>query len=112
MTNTNPYAPPAANVEDIVETGLRSDYGFKLSASLYWRILVLQTVIMVAVTLVITFFEFGDSTAFLMLKPSLFFVVAGIVIASSMRVFRPGILFLIWGHRLHLLPSGWSRLSW
>ncbi len=112
MSKQNPYAPPTANVEDILETGLRTDYGLKLSASLYWRVLVLQTVIVVPVAIMITFFDLGEGTAFLLLKPTLFFVVAATVIASSTRVFRPGLLFLVWGHRLRLQPSGWSRLSW
>jgi intracellular septation protein A len=112
MTRSNPYAPPEAALEDIAESGLRTDYGLKLGASLFWRLMVLQIILMVPVALTLSFSDLRQSTAFLTLKPALFFIVVAASVAVSLQLFRPGLPFLVWGHKLGMLPSSWRRFSW
>jgi intracellular septation protein len=112
MTGSNPYAPPEAALEDIGENALRTDYGLKLSASLFWRIIVFQIILVVPVALTLSFSGQTESITLLMLKPTLIFIFVAAAVAVSLQLFRPGLPFLLWGHRLGMLPSSWRRFSW
>ena len=114
MTEGNRYAPPGSPVADIntAENSVRDDYGLKLSASLFWRVLVLQTVLAMPVVIWFAMSDLGESATLLKLKPSLIYIILVAAVGSSLLVFRPGLLFLVWGSRLNLSTSNWRRFSW
>ncbi|WP_082568573.1 septation protein IspZ [Rhizobacter sp. Root1221] len=112
MSDNIRYAPPTAQVGDIAEASPRGSHGLKLSVSLFWRLFLLHTVLLLPVAAVLGLSDLGQSAMFLMLKPSLFFAVVAAVLASSLLVFRPGLLFFVWGYRLHLPFGSWRKFTW
>jgi intracellular septation protein A len=112
MSQHNHYAPPTAEVADSAEILQPPKYGLKLSGSLFWRILVLQFVLVMPMTFLLASSELNENLSFLKLKPSLIYASLVAVVAASLLVFRPGVLFLVWGVRLNLPIHSWRRFSW
>lgn len=112
MADSNPYAPPKSHVADIAGRPTRPTHGFKLGGSLYWRVLVLQILVGTPLVIWMTTTVSGQDATLLMLKPTIVYTLLAGTMAASLQVFRPGLLYFIWGHRLGLLPSAWRRFSW
>jgi intracellular septation protein A len=68
--------------------------------------------LLLPVAFALSFSGLGRSPTFLKLQPSLFFAVVAAVLASSLLVFRPGLLFLVWGYRLKMPFGSWRRFTW
>lgn len=112
MTDNNPYAPPKSHVADIAVGPTQPTHGFKLGASLFWRVLVLQTLVGMPLVLWMSVSDFGQELRLVTLKPTIVYTLLAGTMAASLQIFRPGLLYFIWGHRLDLLPSEWRRFSW
>ena len=112
MTQHNPFAPPASSVDDIIEPSFRDDYGLKLSGSLAWRVLVLQTLLGMALVGFLTLLELPLDAALIKLKPSFVYAAMALLMAIATMVWRPGALSLIWGGRMRLPVPAWRRLGW
>jgi len=103
----NPYAPPSASFEAGSPDGTRTDFGFRLGASLFWRVLLLQFLVTIPVLSFI-----GWPNDFIAFKPSVVCCCAAIVLALSVKFAKPGALFFIWGRRLNLGVAAWRRFNW
>lgn len=112
MNNSNPFAPPTSHVEDIKSVGSRASSGFRLSASLLWRVLIVQTILGMPVLALLSFAGGPSTETLIKLKPSLIFVVISFGMAVSLALTSRGILFFPWGDRLNLSSAVWRRLGW
>ena len=108
----NPFAPPTSRVDDIAELPLREDYGFKLSGSLLWRVLILQTLLAMPLVGLLVLLEWPSNVSLIKLKPSLIYAAVALQMAVAMLAWSHGALFKIWGKRVRLPVPAWRRLSW
>jgi len=113
METHNRYSPPASDVADAArQPASRSIYGFGLSASLFWRIFVLQAVVGMPAVVLLRGSSLAATSIGNQLLPSLVYSVMVAFMAASLLVFRPGLLFLVWGNRLNLGVRSWRVLGW
>lgn len=112
MKNSNPFVPPTSHVADIKSIRSRASAGFGLSASLLWRVLIVQTVLGMPVVALLFFADLPSTATLIKLKPSLIFVVTSFGLAVSLALTSRGALFFPWGGRLNLSGPIWRRLGW
>ena len=111
MNDNNPFAPPASHVEDIKGVNLQRSSGFRLSASLLWRVLIVQTALGMPAVALLSFADLANTATLIKLKPSLIFVVISVGLAASLALTSRGALFFPWGVRLNLSNVVWRWLT-
>ena len=103
----NPYAPPSASFDNESQKSGRTEFGFRLGASLYWRTLILQSMVVIPVAPLMS-----SSTDLLVWKPTVMSLCAVLILAFSAMVSKPGVLFVFWGRRLNLPVATWRKFNW
>jgi len=112
MNDNNPFAPPASIVEDIKGLSSQRSSGFRLSVSLLWRVLIVQTAIGMPTVALLSFADLANTATLIKFKPSLIFIVISVGLAASLALTSKGALFLPWGARLNLSSLVWRWLTW
>jgi intracellular septation protein A len=112
MTEINRSTAPTTKIEEMANTAERSDYGLKLSISLFWRVILLHNALRLPISIIIAFADIGDNYTLLKLIPSLFFAVVSVSLACSLQVSSHGFIFLFFGSRLHMTLNNWRRVTW
>jgi intracellular septation protein A len=102
----NPYLPPSTTQFAEVPK-YRTDFGFRLAWSLFWRVLLLQWFGMWAIT-ALRFAGLDDSW----LKPVNVFIASALIQALSLLFTKRGILFFLFGDRIALPAAAWRKFHW
>ncbi|WP_313518283.1 septation protein IspZ [Pseudomonas sp.] len=112
MTERDTHKSAHATVDVTPASSRELWSGIHLSASLLWRIFVLQ--IALSIPLVLLFASSGVSSTptFVLLKPSIVYLFICVVLASSLLFIRKGLFYLVWGERMKVAPSFFKRFTW
>lgn len=76
--------------------------------SVYWRIVILHTVITLPVILIMNRSSPMDDATWLILKPSILFIVVALVFLLAKIYIKNGALSLIWGAKLNASTQFWQ----
>jgi intracellular septation protein A len=76
--------------------------------SVYWRIVILQTVIALPLALLIRRSNPMDDVIWIKLKPSIYFILVALVLLLTKIRIQNGALSLIWGGKLNASTQFWQ----
>jgi intracellular septation protein A len=112
MNDNNPVTPPVLHIEDIKSVSPQRSSGLRLSASLFWRVLLVQIALGMSVSVPLSFTDLANTVTLIKLKHSLIFVVISFGLAASLALTSRGAVFFLWGVRLNLSSVVWRWLTW
>lgn len=102
----NPYSPPSTNQSDRTPK-LRTDFGFRLAWSLFWRVFLLQGFAVWGISAIdLVSVDAGS------LKQVTICGALAMVTAMSLLFTRRGALFFLFGDRIALADSAWRKFHW
>lgn len=76
--------------------------------SIYWRVVILYTVIALPVIQIMNRSSAMDDAIWLKLKPSILFIVVALVLLLAKIYIKNGALSLIWGEKLNASTQFWQ----
>lgn len=105
MSEFNPYTPPLARSETPEISTPSPVSGLALSFSLFWRIIVFQFVLLMAVLLPL-------KSVGILIPPIYSLIILAACLAISLRLSKLGLFHLVWVRRLNQSPVFVRRFSW
>lgn len=102
----SPYQPPSA-ISFLRAPQLRTDYGFRLAFSLFWRVILLQCFAVWAVdALRYVHFDIGR------FRHVAICIVLALISSLPLLFTKRGVLFFLFGDRIALAAAAWRKFHW
>ena len=112
MTERYSHKPTHTTVDATLASSGELGSGICLSASLLWRIFVLQLALSIPLVPLFAISGLSSIPTFTLLKPSIFYLFICVVLAASFPFTSKGLFYLVWGKRMKVPPSFFKSFTW